>query len=85
MKFTSQDYNSLKTKVVDLDIDIKASLQSYYDKGIGERPAIRFCWDLFWVSKWSKDDGNRGKGYTDKHIETVMKKIVKELIQQENK
>lgn len=85
MKFTSEDYNSLKAKVESLDIDIKASLQNYYDKGIGERPAIRFAWDLFFASRWSKDDDNRGKGYTDKHIETAMKKIVKELIQQENK
>jgi len=83
MKFTKEDYKSLKEKVENLNVDVKASLQHYYDNGIGEQPAIRLAWDLFWASKWSKE--NRGNKYLDKHIETAMKKIMKELIQKENK
>lgn len=84
MKFTKDDYNSLRQAVINKvelnQIDVKATFQHYYDNGIGDRPAIRLCWDLFWLSKWSKNDTNRSKDYKDIHIETAMKKILKEML-----
>lgn len=83
MKFTNEDYNSLLVAVETTNIDIKTTLQNYYDKGIGKEPLTRFCWDLFFASKWTKSDENRRKEYNNRHIETAMRSIIKQLVQME--
>lgn len=82
MKFTLKDYRSLKRAVKMTGVDIQESLDHYKKQGIGNDPEVRFIWDLFWASRWSKS--NRGNIYRDNHIETAMRKIVRELAEEQN-
>ena len=81
MKFKKEHYKELKRRVNSLDIDVKATLQNYYDKGIGKQPLVRLSFDLFFATKFSKDFRSEMREYNDNHIETVMKRIIKEVVQ----
>lgn len=83
MKFKKEHLEEIKNRVLKLDINVSGSLQSYYDNGIGKEPLTRFCFDLFFATKFSKDFRGECREYNDKHIETAMKKVIKDLISSE--
>ena len=84
MKFTNEHYSILKNRVADLGIDkLKTAQNEYKQKGLSE---TRFLFDVFYASKTKIGDGvgmssNCGieGDYNDNHIETAMKKVIKEL------
>lgn len=76
MKFSAQHYNELKQAIINCDIDIAQSIDNYKSKGLSIQ---RLLWDIFWLSKYSKNDNFRAAHYNDSHIETALKNIVSEL------
>lgn len=84
MKFTNEHYNILKNRVAVIGIaKLKKAKTEYKEKGLSD---TRFLFDVFYASKTKIGDGiglssNCGieGDYNDGHIETAMKKIIKEL------
>jgi hypothetical protein len=78
MKMTDQDYEILKTAIDILSKDIVHRhyefLVTNYTTGNVDR---RFRWDLLWASK--VDLRRLENDLLDCHIDTALKKIVKEL------
>ena len=80
MKVTSEDYNAIKQAIIiklqENGVTFLGLEKIYQAEKLSH---MRFIWDLFWLSKWSRDDENRSKNYMDTHITTVLEKIYKDL------
>lgn len=76
MKFSNEHFDGLKMAIKKSLIDIAATRKQYKEKGHSE---TRFLWDIFWASHYSHDESFRQSDYLDTHIQTAIKKAVKEL------
>ena len=76
MKFTKEHFEKLKAAIKANCPDVAAMKSDYLNKG---RSETKFLWDLFWLSKYNMDQEFRDSDYTDKNIETAMKKAVRDL------
>lgn len=85
MKFTAEHYKNLLDCIESTGIDLNESRKQYISKSIGNNPELRFIWDVFWASKYSKIHVDESRLYLDKHIETATKKAINELIKLELK
>lgn len=85
MKFTSEDYKELKSRVnkitqEQLDEHIKLVKKQNEYKDL----EIRITWDVYHATSFSRDYLNNKYGvykspYKDTHLETATKKAIKEL------
>ncbi len=80
MKFTEEHYKNLLDCIESTGINLSDSLNRYLSKNIGNNPEKRFLWDVFWTSKYPVIHREEYKNYTDNHIETALKRAVKEII-----
>ena len=76
MRFSKEHFEELKEAVRSKEIDVQATKQNYKEKGLSE---TRLLWDLFWASGYNMNPNFRESDYTDKNIETAMKKVVRDL------
>ena len=76
MKFSEQHFKMLKDSIASLEIDYPETRKRYNEKGLSEQ---RFYWDIFWASSFHKNNDFREADYLDTHIETAIKRAVKEL------
>ncbi len=83
MKFTKEHYKNLLDCIESTNIDLSNSLNHYLSNKIGNNPEKRFLWDVFWASKYSNIHREDSQNYLDSHIETAVKRAVKELIKTE--
>lgn len=84
MKFTASDYNYLKTEIAKVVERVgvekiqlfKESLKT--DKTVKDLE-VRFMFDLFWAVPSENRKRITEKDYNDNHLQTALKKVVKEL------
>lgn len=80
MKITNSDYQTLKDAAAKVkEANPQITPVSYVANKIGKDHHVRFCWDLFWSAKKYIGQTNYYDYLNDSHIETAMKKIVREL------
>lgn len=80
MKFKEEHYKALKESVKELLASINKTIpqirENYENTGKAE---TRLLWDVYWASRWAQKYSAQSYQYSDSHIETAIKKIVKEL------
>ena len=86
MKFSKEHLASLKKAICNITLTNGENILSnnnfinleneYIENNLSH---VRFIWDLFWASKWTKVDENRDLPYIDKHIQTALEAIYKDL------
>jgi len=79
MKFSPEDYTSLKEAIKDRlhakGVSLPILKDVYLNEGLSDQ---RFIWDIFWLSNWCHT--HRDNDYLDTHIETATKAAIKELM-----
>ncbi len=75
MKITKQDYSLLKTAIA--AVESKITLAEYRKEGLSD---TRYRWDLFHLAAHKNSELYR-LNLDDSHIDTALRKIVKELEQ----
>jgi hypothetical protein len=78
MKMTIEHFEALRKackKTRDKHLHITPN--SYIENNIGKDPVLRFRWDLFHASR--RKTGYNFSEYLDSHIDTALRRIVKEL------
>lgn len=76
MKFTKQDYQELKQSLKDTGIDFKEQKKAYSERMLSE---TRYIWDMFWATTFSRTALQESREYNDSHIQTAVKRAIKEL------
>lgn len=85
MKFSNEHYSSLKNCVNNFLSEKQSTLTDIKKDLYADKSETRFLWDIFWASAWNRKhsqqyyDGN----YADAHIQTAMKNIVAEILENE--
>jgi len=78
MKMTVVHFEALRSACADVkDANPHITPEVYTSNSIGNDPAVRFRWDLFYASR--KRTGFTFSEYLDSHIDTAMRRIVGEL------
>lgn len=73
MKMSREHYDMLSKNIKSIDADLKQEYKRYKKAGMSDR---RFRWDVFWASKTRFPVDT----YTDEHIDTALRKILKSII-----
>jgi len=77
MKMTPEDYVLLKTKIDDMVEKVGIFIVlDYKNRKLGHNQSMRFRWDLYWLADCHLIPAI--KQYHDEHIDTALKKYIKE-------
>jgi hypothetical protein len=83
MKMTNEHYNRLKTRMSNFKPFIEKHRENIIKENKAQDIDKRLRWDIFYASKMHEIYSYQEFDYTDNHIDTALKKIMKE-IQDEN-